>query len=81
MVVKFATWGNSFALRVPRAFIEELGVAEGACADMSVQNGRLVITPSNKTPHYDLSELISGMTEENMHAEVRTGSAIGGEFS
>jgi antitoxin MazE len=80
MVVQFAKWGNSVAVRVPNALVRELGAAEGTTADISVENGRLVILPIDEQPHYELSDLLAGMTEENLHVETNTGSAVGNEF-
>jgi antitoxin MazE len=43
MKVEFLKWGNSLALRVPKAFAEEVGAVEGKPAEMTVDNGVLVI--------------------------------------
>ena len=50
---------------------------EGMSADISVQNGLLVIKPMNDAPRYVLSELLAAITEENLHGEVDTGHAVG----
>ena len=46
---------------------------------MTVEHGRLVVTPVDETPVYTLDELLAGMTEDNLHEEVRTGAASGNE--
>jgi antitoxin MazE len=79
MVVQFARWGNSLALRIPAAYAKDIGAAEGKCADISSQDGQLIITPV-PGPMYDFETLIAGITEENMHGEVDTGPAVGNEF-
>lgn len=81
MIVQFARWGNSVALRVPHALLRELGAAEGKSAEMVVRDGELVVTPLNRAPRYELSELLAGITEENLHGEVATGPAVGNEFA
>jgi len=43
MRTKFVKWGNSLALRIPSAFAKEIGAAKGKGADMTVENGALVI--------------------------------------
>ncbi len=43
MKVAFQKWGNSLALRVPKAFVDEIGASEGRAAEMTVSNGKLVI--------------------------------------
>jgi antitoxin MazE len=78
MVVQFARWGNSIALRIPMAYAKDIGAAEGRCADISLRDGKLIITPV-ECPVYDLSELVAGITDENLHVETSTGSAVGNE--
>lgn len=79
MNARFSKWGNSLALRIPAAFAQELSVAEGAIADISVQNGCLIVKPVG-APRYDLAELVGRITETNLHVETDTGSAVGNEF-
>jgi antitoxin MazE len=80
MVVQFAMWGNSVALRIPNAYAKEVSAYAGCVAEITVKDGNLVVTPI-KTPVYTLDELLAGMTEENLHGEVRPTSAVGNEFS
>ncbi|HEX2137109.1 MAG TPA: hypothetical protein VHG30_14600 [Microvirga sp.] len=80
MVIQFARWGNSIALRVPHTLVREIGAAEGMAADIVVRDGKLVVTPLDPTPRYELSELLAGITEENRHGEIATGAAVGNEF-
>ena len=79
MVVQFARWGNSIALRIPMAFAKDIGAAEGRCADISLRDGKLIITPV-ECPSYDLSELVAGISDENLHVETSTASGVGNEF-
>ena len=80
MVVQFAMWGNSVALRIPNAFAKQIQAVAGRTADISVQNGNLVVTPL-EAPVYTLDELLAGITEENLHGEIGTAFAVGNEFS
>lgn len=80
MIVHFAKWGNSIAVRVPSAHLRQLGLGEGAAADMVVEDGKLVIKPVAETPSYELDELLAGITEDNLHEEMATGHAVGNEF-
>jgi len=36
-------WGNSLALRIPKAFAEEIKVNEGHAVDLRVSKGRIVV--------------------------------------
>ncbi|MCJ7831953.1 MAG: AbrB/MazE/SpoVT family DNA-binding domain-containing protein, partial [Actinobacteria bacterium] len=46
MRLRVQKWGNSLALRIPAAFARETGIASGAEIDLTLDAGRLVITPS-----------------------------------
>ena len=74
-------WGNSLALRIPSAVAQEAAVSEGKSVEISVESGRIIITPIAKAPRYTLDELVAGITEENRHEETDTGPAVGNEFS
>jgi len=71
-------WGNSMALRIPSAFAAELGLRLDAPVDLTMEDGRLVITPATSRP-YQLGELLQGVTPENVHSEQDFGPAAGGE--
>jgi antitoxin MazE len=81
MKLEFLRWGNSLALRVPKAFAEEIGAVEGKRAEMTAENGVLVIRVAKpkKRRRYVLEHLINAITEENRHPEIDWGSAVGNE--
>ena len=71
-------WGNSLALRIPRSFAEEVGVTAGSPVELTLLDGELVIRPVRRT-HFTLSELMEGVSDENIHREVETGDPAGDE--
>lgn len=71
-------WGNSLAIRIPKAFVKEANVADGTAVDLSVDDGKIVIDPHLKSA-YRLDDLLKGVTKRNIHAEVVTGDAVGQE--
>ena len=79
MKTRIQKWGNSLALRIPRPFANEVGFQKESLVDLAIVDGKLVITPVPKTP-LTLEHLVSGITQENLHAEVKTGSAAGNEI-
>lgn len=81
MLVQLGKWGNSLAVRIPAAYAKEIGAAENSRAELSIENGRLVLTPLRDVADFDLDNLISQITDENRHQEVATGAALGDEFS
>jgi len=81
MKVEFLKWGNSLALRVPKAFAEEIGAVAGKPAEMTAENGTLVVKVAKRRRRrrYNLENLIDGITEENRHPEVDWGPPVGNE--
>ncbi len=71
-------WGNSLALRIPRPLAEEIGLEEDSPVRLLVEEGRLVIVPVSGA-RYSLKALLDQITADNVHAEVNTGKAVGGE--
>ena len=71
-------WGNSLGLRIPRAFALEAGLAERTAVDLTVVDGRLVVTAVSEQS-YTLDELLSQVTPDNLHGEWDTGRAVGAE--
>ena len=78
MRVQYAKWGNSLALRIPSAFAREVEAAEGKTVELSVSEGRLVVSPV-EGPVYRLEDLVSGISADNRHDEVDTGIGVGHE--
>lgn len=72
-------WGNSLALRIPASVAREADVLEGKRVDISVETGRIVITPLETPRNYDLDALLTRITPDNLHEEVSTGGAVGNE--
>jgi antitoxin MazE len=82
MKVAFQKWGNSLALRVPKAFADEIGASDGKAAEMSVSDGRLVIEvarPQRRRRRYSLDKLVSGITPDNRHEEIDWEPSVGNE--
>ena len=78
MRTRVQKWGNSLALRIPKSFATEVGLQRETSVEVSLTNGKLVITPIAK-PKLDLKQLLAKVTRENLHHEVDTGPAIGNE--
>jgi antitoxin MazE len=45
MIIKFFKWGNSLAVRIPKALADSIKVSEGKHAEIKVENGALVLRP------------------------------------
>ncbi len=77
MRVRIQKWGNSLALRIPRAFAKEAHLEPNSEVEVSLVEGKLILVPVEPEPTLD--DLLAGITEENIHREIETGSAVGRE--
>jgi antitoxin MazE len=71
-------WGNSPALRLPKAAMDEAAFSIEQKVVLTVTPGRIVIEPSDRV-EYDLDELVEGITAKNSHGEVGYGKPVGNE--
>ena len=78
METRIQMWGNSLALRIPKPYALAVGLEADTPVLIELTDGKLTIAPVIN-PLYSLTELLDGITEENMHTEVDTGSAYGKE--
>lgn len=70
-------WGNSPAIRIPRAMLDALQIREGDEVDLMVEDGRLMARPVN--PKLTLESLVAAITPENCHEELDWGKPVGNE--
>ena len=78
MITKVQKWGNSLALRIPKAFADTAKIENDSVVDVSFVNGQIVIKPIIPEK-MTLEQLLSGVTENNIHREIDTGDAVGSE--
>lgn len=78
MVTRIQKWGNSLAVRIPQAVAREIGLSQDSSVEVSLVDGKLVIAPVVKRK-VTLAKLLAQVTDENIHHEVDTGSAVGRE--
>jgi antitoxin MazE len=71
-------WGNSAAIRIPVGVMAAARLHLEEAVDVREEDGRIVIEPI-RPPTCDLTQLLSGITPENRHAEVDFGAAVGHE--
>src|SRR5690242_8758718 len=76
--VRLHRWGNSVGLRLPKALLGQLGLAEGSEVEVSVERNRLVIQPARRR-RYTMAELLEGFTPDDRPEEVDWGPPVGRE--
>ena len=71
-------WGNSLAVRIPRAVARDARLSEGDCLAMELgDDGSIVLRSSRRT--YKLTDLVSRITSRNRHRETDWGKPQGKE--
>ena len=75
--MRVSRWGNSLAVRIPRAMADQARIDEGQEVELTVVDGCLTIRPRART--YTLHELLDQVTPENRHDEVDWGKPEGDE--
>jgi antitoxin MazE len=75
--VQVVKWGNSQAVRLPRAVLEQAHMREGDELTVRVEDGRIALEPA--TPVLTLKQLIAGITPKNLHKEQDWGKPVGNE--
>jgi antitoxin MazE len=71
-------WGNSLAVRIPKAFASDLGIDQNAPVDLSMEDGALVLRPVLES-NYSLDNLLAQVTDDNIHPVVDWGAPVGKE--
>jgi len=80
MIGKVQKWGNSLALRLPKALADEVDVHSGSPVEIMVRGNMIVIEPVREKKRYDLEELLAEIKPENLHDETDFGRPIGKEI-
>lgn len=76
MKARVQKWGNSLALRIPKAYAEQMGLSSDSPVAMSLDGERLVIEPVREQT---LADLLDGVTPDNVHGETDWGQPVGKE--
>lgn len=71
-------WGNSASVRIPASVMQAARLRLDEAVDVREESGRIVIEPARRK-EYRLSELLKGITRENLHDEVDFAGPVGKE--
>jgi antitoxin MazE len=77
MQVKAQKWGNSLAVRVPKAAADAAGIKEDDALDLAIEDGAIKLTPSRQVP--TLAQLLKRITPDNRHGAIEFGPPRGRE--
>jgi len=73
-----AKWGNSLAVRIPRAIVREARLSEGDRLSLDLSGDGSIVLRSRRRK-YSLDELVAGITPANRHGETDWGPPQGKE--
>ena len=71
MTTVIKKWGNSLAMRIPKDVAKRLDFSDGSEVLISVDNEQITI---RKKRSFTLDDFMLGLSEENKHDEMQTGS-------
>ena len=78
MKAQMVKWGNSLAVRIPKAIVQEAKLKEGDSLEIeAAADGHVELRRATKIP--TLSHLVSRITPENRYSEISTGAEVGKE--
>ena len=72
-------WGNSQGIRIPKAFLEALGMMENDLVELSRVDDNIVITKSKKERELTLEEIFKNYDGEYTAEEFDWGQPVGRE--
>jgi antitoxin MazE len=74
---QMSKWGNSLAIRIPKAVAEKARIKEGDSVEIKADRGRIELRRAERIP--TLEELVAQITPENRHGEIDWGPDVGRE--
>ena len=78
METRVQQWGGGLVLRIPQSLAVQIGIESNSPVKLSLRDAELVIAPVMQSG-LKLEDLLDQVTEDNLHSEVDTGPAVGGE--
>ncbi len=79
MLTKVTKWGNSRALRIPKALAEEAGLDFGQAVDMQLVDGEIRIKRARKQKRYDLDKMLESVPDDFEPEDWGLGPPVGNE--
>ncbi|MEO8575840.1 MAG: AbrB/MazE/SpoVT family DNA-binding domain-containing protein, partial [Gemmatimonadales bacterium] len=78
MVTTIQRWGNSLAVRIPKAFAAQAQLSEDTSIEISIDGDRIILTAAR--PEWKLETLVAQITPSNRHREIPSGGHRGKEI-
>jgi len=70
-MLTISKWGNSQGIRIPKKYLDQLGLKVGEKVDIKIEDGKIVIIPlkNKRKPKIDINQLFKEDYEENREFE------------
>lgn len=79
MIISLKKWGNSASIRIPSIILESLNLKLDDPLEIKEEGGRIIIEPV-KSNEFKLEDLLSGITQDNLHHRIDFGTPVGKEL-
>jgi len=77
--VKIQKWGNDLGISIPFVIVNELSLREGLYVNIQNNKSEIIIEPA-KSNSYNLDDMLSTITEDNLPDLVEWGTPVGNEI-
>jgi antitoxin MazE len=77
MVTTVQRWGNSLAIRIPKAFAAQAQLEEDSSLEISIEGERIILAPPRR--QWQLNDLVKKISQKNIHRETEWGARKGEE--
>ncbi len=77
MVTTVRRWGNSLAVRIPKAFADQARLNEDSDVEISIDGDKITLAPARR--EWKLHDLVSKISPGNIHTETNWGDRQGNE--
>jgi antitoxin MazE len=78
MLTKVQKWGNSLAVRIPKAFAADARLENDSLVEISLVDGQIVVKPLGTT-RWTLDSLLAGVDSDDLYHETDTATPVGKE--
>lgn len=78
MNIQVQKWGNSLAIRLPKAFANQTQIGEGTLVEVKQEDESIIIRPVVKGK-YSLKKMLAEVNAKNLHKENKVTEVLGKE--
>jgi len=78
--IKIQKWGNDLGINIPPVIANGLSLKEGIYVNIHKNGSSLIIEPAKANVSFCLNDMLSEITDENIHQCIETGTPTGNEI-